>query len=113
MADPTSRDFMDWRTRYAAPPLRQNMLNSQNDSAGVMEAINNMPYVFDPRKFLGQPGNYTQIGQTTGQIGQAIHPTQVPAQAATAIQGGDVQGLLQMLGPSFLPLLNGIFGRGG
>lgn len=113
MADPTSRDFMDWRTRYAAPPLRQNMLNSQNDSASVMEAIQNMPYVFDPRKFLGQPGNYSQIGQTQGQIGQAIHPTQVPAAAATAFQQGDVQGLLQMLGPSFGPLLSGIFGTSG
>jgi hypothetical protein len=109
MADPTTANFTDWRTRYAAPPLRQNLLNSQADSAGVMEAIQNMPYVFDPRKFLGQPGQFSQIGQTQGQIGQAIHPTQVPAAAATAIQSGDVQGLLQMLGPSYLPLLSGIF----
>ena len=103
MADPTSRDFMDWRTRYAAPALPQNLRDSQNTSAGVLQTINNMPYMFDPSKF---------IGQSTGQIGQAIHPTMVPAQAATAIQNGDVQGLLQMLGPSFLPLLSGLFGGG-
>jgi len=104
MADPTSANFMDWRTRYAAPALPQNMLNSQNNSLGVLQTINNMPYVFDPSKF---------IGQSQGQIGQAVHPTMVPAQAATAIQNGDVQGLLQMLGPSYLPLLSGIFGNRG
>ncbi len=123
MADPTSRDFMDWRTRFAnaTPPLRQNMLNSQNDSAGVMEAINNMPYVFDPRKFLGQPGNYTQIGQSQGQISQAVNPNKL-SPAAVAQLGGlpapitattappsDFQGLLQMLGPQFGPLLNSLF----
>lgn len=113
MADPTSRDFMDWRTRYPPQQVRQNLLNSQNDSAAVQEVIQNMPYVFDPRKFLGQPGNHTQIGQTQGQLGQAIHPTTIPAPAAAAAQSGDVQGLLQMLGPSFMPLLSGIFGRGG
>jgi hypothetical protein len=101
MPNKTTADFTDWRTRYTAPQLRQNMLNSQNDSAAVMEAIQNMPYVFDPRKF---------IGQTQPQIAQAVHPTGVPA-------GGQIpnlQGLLQMLGPQVSPLLNSLLsGRGG
>jgi hypothetical protein len=106
MADPTSATFMDWRTRYPSgrQNLPQNILDMQNASRYTSDVINNMPYVFDPQKF---------IGQTQGQIGQAVHPTMVPPAAATAIQNGDLQGLLQMLGPSFMPLLSGIFGRGG
>jgi hypothetical protein len=115
MADPTSRDFMDWRTRYSAPPLRQNMLNSQDQSAGVLEAINNMPYVFDARKF---------IGLNQGQIAQAVNPNKMSPAAAAQLAAtnaaqapaapapapaptADPQGLLQMLGlpAEALPLL--------
>ena len=105
--DKSSADLVNWRQLYSAPPLRQNMLDMQGSSAGVLEAIQNMPYVFDPRKFLGQPGQFSQIGQTQGQIASQVHPTGLPQ-----ITPQNIQGLLQMLGPQAGGLLAGLFPGG-
>ena len=82
----STADLMDWRnmTQYQPPGLRQNLMDSMSNT-GIYNAINNMPYMFDPRKFIA-----------TGQGAQAaaVNPIKMPAMNSDA----QLQGLLQLLG---------------
>lgn len=80
----SSAAFSNWRDMYPAQGLRQNLMDSQSNT-GIYNAINNMPYMFDPRKFIAQ-------GQ--GAQAQAVDPIKMPAQNSDAV----LQGLLQLLG---------------
>jgi hypothetical protein len=105
VANRSTADLVNWRNLYSPPAMgantRMNLVNSQNASLGVLEAINNMPYVFDPRKYIGQTPQ-----DISAQVNpHAAIPPGVPSQ---------YQGLLQMLqgepvtqqGPGALPLIS-------
>ena len=82
----STANLIDWRNmpQYQPPGLRQNLLDSMSNT-GIYNAINNMPYMFDPRKFIA-----------TGQGAQAaaVNPVRMPAMNSDA----QLQGLLQLLG---------------
>jgi hypothetical protein len=82
----STADLMNWRNmaQYQPPGLRQNLADSLMNT-GIYNSINNMPYMFDPRKFIA-------AGQ--GAQAAAVNPIKMPAMNSDAT----LQGLLQLLG---------------
>jgi hypothetical protein len=82
----STANLMDWRNmpQYQPPGLRQNLADSLSNT-GIYNAINNMPYMFDPRKFIAM-GQGNQAAQ--------VNPVKMPAMNSDPV----LQGLLQLFG---------------